>query len=495
MLCSNSAMKPAVKRTTQAVASPALRKIPSVDVLMGRARLRALSETTGRALVTQAIRAVLGEIRKEFSAANNRAGARAGLAAPGIGVAPSADVIEARVAEQVRRMLAPSLRRVINATGVILHTNLGRAPLSQAMAAHIDETATRYSNLEYSIEGGERGKRDVHTASLLAQMAGAEAAIVVNNNAAAVFLVLNTLAKGAEVVVSRGELIEIGDGFRIPDIMAESGAVLREVGTTNRTRIRDYERAINPRTRLLLRVHPSNFRITGFTARPSLEELVALGRRTKLPVYEDLGSGCVADLNAAGIAEPVARASCAAGAAIVSFSGDKLLGGPQAGIIAGKAKIVERVRRNPLFRALRVDKLTIAALEVTLRAYLRGALDEIPALRMIRLPAEEIARRAARFAERLKAELPGDVSIRVVDGFSVVGGGSTPDQQLPTHLVAIESRRDSAATLEERLRQAEREVPVVARIDRGRLVIDLRTVFPEEESALAAALASAMVVR
>ncbi|HTS11701.1 MAG TPA: L-seryl-tRNA(Sec) selenium transferase [Candidatus Limnocylindrales bacterium] len=486
-------MKPALKPRARAkgVGSAALRQIPSVDELLGRARLRALAETSGRGFVTQVIRTVLAEIRKEFSAAR---GASKGTA-PG-SAAPAIEMIEARVAGQVRRVLAPSLRRVINATGVILHTNLGRAPLSQAMVAHLDETATRYSNLEYDVASGERGKRDVHTASLLAQLAGAEAAIVVNNNAAAVFLVLNTLAKGAEVVVSRGELIEIGDGFRIPDIMAESGAVLREVGTTNRTRIRDYERAVNERTRLLLRVHPSNFRITGFTARPSLEELVELGRRTKLPVYEDLGSGCVADLSAAGIAEPVARASCAAGAALVSFSGDKLLGGPQAGIIAGKAKIVERVRRNPLFRALRVDKLTIAALEVTLRAYLRGALDEIPALRMIRLPAEEIARRAARFAERLKAELPGDVSIRVVEGFSVVGGGSTPDQQLPTHLVAIESRRDSAATLEERLRKKDQEqLPVVARIDRGRLVIDLRTVFPDEESALAAALASAMVVR
>ena len=232
-------------------------------------------------------------------------------------------------------------------------------------------------------------------------MAGAEAAIVVNNNAAAVFLVLNTLAKGAEVIVSRGELIEIGDGFRIPDIMSESGAVLREVGTTNRTRIRDYERAITERTRLLLRVHPSNFRIAGFTERPSLEELAALGRRKRVPVFEDLGSGCVADLAAAGIDEPVVRASCRAGAAIVSFSGDKLLGGPQAGIIAGKKQLVERIRRNPLFRALRVDKLTIAALEVTLKAYHRGALDEIPAVRMIRL--QRGRNRPARRGFRRKA--------------------------------------------------------------------------------------------
>ena len=225
----------------------------------------------------------------------------------------TAEALEARIAGEVRSLLAPSLRRVINATGVILHTNLGRAPLAHAAIAHLDETATRYSNLEYDIESGQRGKRDAHTSQMLAELVGAESAIVVNNNAAAVFLILNTLAKSAEVVVSRGELIEIGDGFRIPDIMAESGASLREVGTTNRTRIRDYERAINENTRLLLRVHPSNFRITGFTERPSLEELVALGRRTQLPLYEDLGSGCVTDLTAAGVSEPLARAKLRGG--------------------------------------------------------------------------------------------------------------------------------------------------------------------------------------
>ena len=303
--------------------------------------------------------------------------------------------------------LSPSLRRVINATGVILHTNLGRAPLSQDAVAEIAATAGHYSNLEYDLSSGTRGKRDVHTAQLLADLAGAESAIVVNNNAAAIFLVLSTLAKGAEVVVSRGELIEIGDGFRIPEIMAESGAVLREVGTTNRTRIRDYEKAINERTRLLLRVHPSNFRITGFTERPSLGELTALGARTQLPVYEDLGSGCVTDLASSGISEPLVRASCDEGASIVSFSGDKLLGGPQAGIVAGKKDFIERIRRNPLFRALRVDKLTIAALHATLKSYRRGAIDEIPTLRMIRTSTEEIASRSNHFIEHLRNLLPG----------------------------------------------------------------------------------------
>jgi L-seryl-tRNA(Ser) seleniumtransferase len=402
------------------------------------------------------------------------------------------DAIEAQVASAVEAVLAPSLRRVINATGVVLHTNLGRAPLARAASEAIAETAVRYSNLEYDIERGERGKRDIHTGRLLADLAGAEAAIVVNNNAAAVFLVLNTLAKGAEVIVSRGELIEIGDGFRIPDIMSESGAILREVGTTNRTRIRDYERAINPNTRLLLRVHPSNFRVTGFTERPSLEELVRLGRRKRISVFEDLGSGCLADLASAGINEPVVRASCRAKAALVSFSGDKLLGGPQAGIIAGKKEIVARIRRNPLFRALRVDKLTIAALEATLKAYYRGAFEEVPALRMIRMSAEEIARRAKAFTERMRASLPADVEIQLRPGFSVIGGGSTPDQKLPTHLISIQSRSRSASQIEQRLRKPAKGVPAVARIAGERLILDLRTVFPDEEAALEALLTAAL---
>jgi L-seryl-tRNA(Ser) seleniumtransferase len=477
-----SAMSPSADPAARAKpsASARLREIPSVDELIGRPRLGALSETVGRGVVTQVARNVLADVRSGML--------REGPAAP----AHTVEALEARIADEVKVLLAPSLRRVINATGVILHTNLGRAPLADGVLSHLGETATRYSNLEYDIESGHRGKRDIHTSRLLAELAGAEAAIVVNNNAAAVFLILNTLAKGAEVIVSRGELIEIGDGFRIPDIMAESGALLHEVGTTNRTSIRDYERAINERTKLLLRVHPSNFRITGFTERASLEELVALGRRTQIPVYEDLGSGCVMDLSAAGLSEPLARESCAAGAAVVSFSGDKLLGGPQAGIIAGKQEIVERIRRNALFRALRVDKLTIAALEVTLKAYLRGALDEIPALRMIRVPASEIARRAAQFVDRLRGAAPKDCSVEVRDGFSVMGGGSTPDQQLPTHFLSISSARRSAAAIEERLRKPENGTPVIARIEDDQLVIDLRTVFPDEESSLAAALISAV---
>jgi L-seryl-tRNA(Ser) seleniumtransferase len=479
------AADPVADRATkmQSERSARLREIPSVDELLARARLLALAEKAGRGLVTRSARAVLAGVREDLK--------RELPGGDSAGVPFDVASIETRIVEHVEHLLAPSLVRVINATGVILHTNLGRAPLAPAVAGEIAATATRYTNLEYDIESGERGKRDVHTAALLAQLVGAESAIVVNNNAAAVFLVLNTLAKGAEVIVSRGELIEIGDGFRIPDIMSESGAVLHEVGTTNRTRIRDYERAFNERTRLLLRVHPSNFRITGFTERPTLDELTALGRRKQVPVYEDLGSGCLADLSASAIEEPMARTSCDAGVDIVSFSGDKLLGGPQAGIIAGKREFVERIRRNPLFRALRVDKLTIAALEVTLQAYLRGALDEIPALRMIRLSAEEIARRASKLMDELRASLAENVKIETRPGFSVIGGGSTPDQQLPTRLISISSPRYSTASLEERLRKPESGPPVIARIEENRVTLDLRTVFPDEDANLTAALAAA----
>jgi L-seryl-tRNA(Ser) seleniumtransferase len=467
---------------TQPAPSVKMRGIPSVDELLGRPRLLALAEKAGRSLVTQSARTVLADLRARLKKPSGDAGE----------ASADSDQLEMRVAAQVEAQLAPSLVRVINATGVILHTNLGRSPLSAAAAARSSEIATRYSNLEYEIESGKRGQRDVHTGRMLARLAGAEAAIVVNNNAAAVFLVLNTLSKGADTIVSRGELIEIGDGFRIPDIMAESGAIVREVGTTNRTRIRDYERAITKGTRLLLRVHPSNFKMTGFTARPSLEELIALGRRSKIPVFEDLGSGCLADLAASGVSEPVVAASCAAGVSVVSFSGDKLLGGPQAGIIAGKKEIIERIRRNPLFRALRVDKLTIAALEVTLRAYLRGAFDEIPALRMIRLHADAIGERARKFIAQLQPSVVGDVTFRIAAGFSVIGGGSTPDQQLPTNLISITCSRHSAAELEKRLRRPGNSTPVIARIENKQLILDLRTVFADEESQLAAALASAL---
>ena len=484
----------AAKSSSDAVAA-ALRALPSVDELLGRPRIAALVQKSGRKLVTSAIRTVLSDARKQIST-------RAWGADGGTVDAKNDDELESLVVSEVENILAPSLRRVINATGVVLHTNLGRAPLARQAVARIVATAPLYNNLEYDLERGERGKRDAHTSRLLAELCGTETAIVVNNNAAAVLLVLHALAKGEEVIVSRGELIEIGDGFRIPEIMAESGAVLREVGTTNRTGIRDYEEAINDRTRLLLRVHPSNFRVTGFTDRPSLEELVALGKKVNLPVYEDLGSGCLADLTAAGILEPVVRSSGEAGVSVMSFSGDKLLGGPQAGMIAGKKEIVDRIRRNPLFRALRVDKLTIAALEVTLKSYLRGALDEIPALRMIRLSAAEIGSRAEQLLAKLRPLLPDDVAIQIREGVSVIGGGSTPDQSLPTSLIAIASPRISARQLEENMRRPELQVPgpgksispipVIGRIEDEQLILDLRTVQIEEEPELIARLAAAL---
>ncbi|HOK45408.1 MAG TPA: L-seryl-tRNA(Sec) selenium transferase [Bryobacteraceae bacterium] len=435
-----------------------LRSLPSVDAVLGR--LAHLAGRYPRALITDEVRRVLDEAREAI-----RAGRKPD---PG----PVEEVVERRLA----RLASPSLRAVINATGVVLHTNLGRAPLPRF------EPLCGYSNLEYDLEEGTRGRRDVHISGLIERLLG-KPGIAVNNNAAAVYLVLRELAAGGEVVVSRGELIEIGDGFRIPEIMAESGAVLREVGTTNRTRIEDYRAAINERTRLLLRVHQSNFRITGFTARPSLGELAALGKEAGIPVYEDLGSGCVADLSGYGVDEPLAAASLRAGAAVVSFSGDKLLGGPQAGIIAGEAGLIARIRRNPMYRALRLDKLILQALETTLRSLLMERWDDVPALRMIRESPEALRARA----ERLVARLQG-VKAEIVAGESVIGGGSTPEQSLPTWVIAIAAA--DVPGLERALRTG--DPPVIARIEDNRLLLDLRTVFPEEEPTLLSALAGAM---
>jgi L-seryl-tRNA(Ser) seleniumtransferase len=476
-------MEPRAKRGLSADQADLLRQIPSVDELLTQPRLASLAKRIDRDLLIEITRGVLSDLRGRIAAGADVA----------IGVALDPAPLQESIALMVERVLARSLEPVINATGVILHTNLGRAPLIAAAVEEFRRTATQYSNLEYDLEAGARGKRDVHTAQLLARLTGAEAAVVVNNCAAAVLLVLAALAKGGEAIVSRGELIEIGDGFRIPEIMAESGAILREVGTTNRTRIADYENALNEKTRLLLRVHPSNFTISGFAEKPSLEELVALSQRTGLPLVEDLGSGCLVDLAEAGINEPVVRRSIEAGVSVVMFSGDKLLGGPQAGIIAGKEDLVARVRRHPLFRALRVDKLTIAALEATLGAYLRGAVDEIPALRMIRMSAQEIASRAESFLRELTPELPlGEVELEIVDGASLVGGGSTPTQSLPTKTIRIASARYSASQLEQRLRRAPAGVSVIARVGEDRLVLDLRTVFTEQEPLLLKTLAAAL---
>src|SRR5882672_11278264 len=470
------------KRAVSNEQAELLRQIPSVDDLLMQPRLAALSNRVDRNVVVEVTRTVLADLRARIAGDSNWSA-----------VALNPGSVEELITAAVERILSRSLQPVINATGVILHTNLGRAPLPEAVVEEFRRTATQYSNLEYDLEAGARGKRDVHTAELLTRLTGAESAIVVNNCAAAILVVLAALARGGEVIVSRGELIEIGDGFRIPEIMEQSGALLREVGTTNRTQLADYENAINEKTLVLLRVHPSNFTVTGFTDKPSLEDLVALSQRTGLPLVEDLGSGCLVDLSEHGITEPTVRQSIEAGVGIVTFSGDKLLGGPQAGIIAGKQEFVQRVRRHPLFRALRVDKLTITALEVTLAAYQRGALDEVPTLAMIRMSNHEMERRSRNFVRELTPSLSmSELDLEIADGESLAGGGSTPEQWLPTKVIRIKSRRYSASQLEQRLRRGPTPTPVIARLEDDRLVIDLRTVFAEQESALAEALAAAL---
>jgi L-seryl-tRNA(Ser) seleniumtransferase len=426
-----------------------LRGLPSVHEVLDR--LSPALPRVPRELLVAEIRRVLEQMRTEI------------LSGGGTGVD-----LDARVERSIAHLSNPSLRRVINATGVVLHTNLGRAPLG-AMTA-----IAGYSNLEYDLAAGRRGNRDVHAAALLERLLGAPA-IAVNNNAAAIFLALNELAGAGEVVVSRGELIEIGDGFRIPDIMQRSGAELREVGTTNRTHIDDYRAAINDRTRLLLRVHPSNFSVSGFTARVELRDLTALGRERSLPVYEDLGSGCVVDLRPFGVDEPLVSDSLKAGADLVSFSGDKLVGGPQAGILVGKPEIVARLRRNPLFRTLRLDKLIYQALGDTLRHILLEEWDAVPALAMIRQSAAAIRARSEALLRRTPG-LQGDV----VEGKSVIGGGATPEQSIPTWLMAL--RGGDPVDVEKRLRTS--DPPVIARIENDRVVLDLRTVMRDEEDEL-----------
>lgn len=381
-----------------------------------------------------------------------------------------AQALEAQVEEALFRWADSSLRPVINATGVVLHTNLGRAPLGEM------RSIAGYSNLEYDIAAGRRGKRDTHLAGLLFHLLNASA-IAVNNGAAALYLALHELAAEGEVIVSRGELIEIGDGFRIPDIMRRSGAILKEVGTTNKTRVEDYREAISDRTRLILRVHPSNFHMSGFTGKPGLAELASLAKQAKIPLHEDLGSGCLVDLSAYGIREPLVQESLRAGVNLVSFSSDKLLGGPQAGLLAGDADLVQRLRSNPMFRALRIDKLITQALERTLRALVLEDWDSLPALNMLRLTAEEIRLRAESLADQLPR-----ASVQQAE--SVTGGGATPEQTLPTYVIALASV--NAVEAERKLRAG--SPPVIARIQQNQLWIDLRTVFPSEEPALLASL-------
>ncbi|HKP86522.1 MAG TPA: L-seryl-tRNA(Sec) selenium transferase [Blastocatellia bacterium] len=464
-----------------------LRSLPSIERLLTRPVAKRLSADLGRDRARDLLREIIEEVRVEIYAAETKAvTARRVLHTPQSLV----DEIERRLEERAKVSGRPSLRRVINATGVIIHTNLGRAPLARAAVEALADIASHYSNLEYDLGRGERGHRESHCQQLIARLAGSEDAILANNNAAAVMLVLNTLAEGGEVIVSRGELIEIGGSFRIPEVMEKSGARLREVGTTNRTRIQDYERAINERTRLILRVHPSNYRIIGFTERPSVEEVAGLSRRAGIASFEDLGSGCLIDLAPHGVKdEPVVKESINAGITVVSFSGDKMLGGPQAGIIAGSREIVDRVRNNPLMRALRADKMTYIALEATLRLYERDVAGrEIPVIRAIMATREEIAERAARLSEAIERSTRGRFKASLEVGNSVIGGGSAPQVAIETVLVALRDNEMSAASIEERLRG--HRVPVITRTERGSVMIDLRTVAEDEEPIIIEAIAA-----
>jgi L-seryl-tRNA(Ser) seleniumtransferase len=449
------------------------RQIPAVDQLLLRAEIASWVQCTSREFVVSEIQILLEQMRNRI---------RSGDRDADVDLQP--EHLETVLIENIRNRLRPKLRTVVNATGVILHTNLGRAPLSKQAQDSLSAYSAHYTNLEYDIGAGKRSHRDKLIESILLEVLGCEAAAVVNNNAAAVFLILNTLSPGKEVVVSRGELVEIGGSFRIPDILSRSGALLREVGTTNKTRVEDYRNAIGPETAMLLRVHPSNFRMRGFTERPDLGELVALARSAGLPLVEDIGSGCLEDLRPYGIPdEPVVRGSLSAGADLVCFSGDKLLGGPQAGIIAGARKLIDPIRHNPLMRTYRVDKLIYGALEATLGSYRSGrAASEIPIVRMMAMTPGEIKERTRRIRRRLQSRLPEGVQAVLSDGYSVVGGGSCPDCHLPTTLLAIESNSPSPNAIESRLRLQEQAI--IVRLEEDRVLVDLRTVFPEQESIL-----------
>jgi L-seryl-tRNA(Ser) seleniumtransferase len=470
--------------------------IPSIELLRQRPRVRALLDRYGHASVVQSLRDETEALRRRLAEDGPAADIRSDLPASSD---EAAVIIEARLEPRLRRMFQSTLRPVINATGVIVHTNLGRAPLCASALEQVVDVGRRYSTLEYDLAEGRRGHRDEHAERLLCRLTGAEAAVVVNNNAAATMLVLAALAAHREVVVSRGELVEIGGGFRVPEVMEQSRAILREVGTTNRTRASDYEAAVSDRTALILRVHRSNFTIEGFTEQPALEELVEIGRRRHIPVAEDLGSGnligglaLTADLAGLRVSEmpwlepflrdePTIQGSIAAGVDVVCVSGDKLLGGPQAGIILGRRALVATIRRHPLMRAFRVDKMTYAALIGTLTDYATGrARESVPVLRMLTSTPDSIGLRARIVADRLASS--GLYDCEVVDGRSTVGGGTTPGFTLPTKLLALTHRGLSADSLEAALRGL--DMPVIARIEHDRVVLDLRTVFDEEDDAL-----------
>jgi L-seryl-tRNA(Ser) seleniumtransferase len=472
-------------------ASNLYRLLPSVNDLLLTTGFVKLLQIHSRGATTEAARNVLLRIRKEIAEGQHTPAS----------LAHRVTSLDDAVAEELHGNRRSSLRRVINATGVILHTNLGRAPLSASAIGHIAETAKGYCNLEFDLENGERSRRDVHAEELILRLlrmkAGSVnapdpnmpvAALVVNNCAAATFLALNSLAENAEVIVSRGELVEIGGGFRIPEILAKSGARMREVGTTNRTRLSDYENAIQPETALILRVHQSNFSMEGFTERPSLDELVSLGRRTNIPVFEDQGTGLCISLDELGVGrQPTLPDSFRLGADLVAASGDKLLGGPQCGLLVGRADLIERIRKNPLLRTFRIDKLTYAALEATLMDYLSDTAESIPIVRMLRASPAEILERCERIADQLSST---DLAADVVPALSLIGGGTAPAARLASSAVALRHNVLQPQELLHVLRQL--DPAVIGRISDDRVLLDLRTVEPEFDATLVSLLRQAV---
>lgn len=455
-----------------------LQALPSVDLLLKTETARRLADEIGPLALTTLARLANETLRQELL--------NTSMADNGTGRAELLTQAEDLLLQLHQAQIASGLRRVINATGVILHTNLGRAPLSQA-ARHALQEASGYCTLEYDTIGGTRGKRSARAEELLVDLTGAEGALIVNNCAAAALLVLNTLSREAETIVSRGELVEIGGDFRVPDVMSQSSVRMIEVGTTNRTRLSDYRNAINGQTRMVMRVHTSNYRIIGFTKTPSLTELAELAHSADLLLYEDAGSGALFDLSEFGInGEPIIKQSLKDGADVVSFSGDKLLGGPQAGLIAGRAELIERMRRNPLYRALRADKLRLAALEATLESYLRGTLP--PTIEMIAMPLDQIATRANEFIRKMNEHRVESFKIETVASESAVGGGSAPTSSLPTVAIAVTGESLTPNQIADNLRQW--NPPIITRIVDDRVLIDLRTVSPAEEIEVEKALSS-----
>jgi L-seryl-tRNA(Ser) seleniumtransferase len=449
-----------------------LKQLPKIDEIILLLEKQDIYSLAPREIVKETCRTVVQELRDKIVNARKKLSAES---------TPDAATVAKEVEKSIKELYRYSLRRVVNATGVILHTNLGRAPLCPEALVRIVEVGKAYSNLEFDLNKGERGQRYDHVSSLLCALTGAQDALIVNNNAAAVLLVLNTLADGKEAIVSRGELIEIGGEFRIPEIMQKSASKLREVGTTNRTRIGDYEKAINDNTGLIMKVHTSNFRIVGFTEEADIISLVALGKSRGIPVMDDLGSGCLIDLDQYGLQhEPTIRERLATGVDVVTFSGDKLLGGPQAGIIVGKKDVIAKIKKNPLNRALRIDKFTLAALEATLMHYLNPAqaVKKLRALKALTEPVAAVKKRAEKLMEKLQTENFDSLTFSLRDDFAAAGGGSLPTQQIPTVLVAVKNKKMPATKMEEKLRKL--EVPIIARVDKDEILFDLRTVAEDD---------------